>query len=254
MTTQKPFQLALTMLATLTVVFGFWLCIDTFVAPPEFIFPRLLSVIKVFSSSNAQIAFNTLMTAEASASGLVIAVLGSAIAVAATIFFPMIRTGILGISLAIKATPIVALAPLLIIWLGTGLESKIAAAAIPCFFPILASALESIQQTPSRWTDVAKVFGASNWEVFAKIRIPAALPWILTGVRIAAPLSIVGAIVGELVGARAGLGYVIIRASYQLQTDVVFAAILSAAALAGVFTGIILGLEFIMNRYDPEQG
>lgn len=232
------------------VTIGLWLCIDTFIAPPEFIFPRFTSVLRVFVNSDTQIEFHTLMTAFAAASGLLIAIVGSAMAVAATIFFPGLRGVIYGIGLSLKATPIVAMAPLLIIWLGTGIESKIAAASLPCFFPILVAALDSIQQTPSRWIDVAKVYGASDWEIFSRVRLPAALPWIVSGVRVAAPLSIVGAIVGELVGARTGLGYVIIRASYQLQTDVVFAAILSGAAIAGMFTGIVFGFGqlFISNN------
>jgi len=155
----------------------------------------------------------------------------------------IIEKGIFPFAIALKTTPIVAMAPILVIWFGTGLSSKIVAAAVICFFPILVNATLGLRDVDEQALDLFESLAASKWQVFIMLRLPNSLPYLFSALKISTSLSIVGAIVGEFVGAKNGLGYLILISSYHLETPAMFAAIV-AAALGGVaFFGIVNAIE-----------
>jgi NitT/TauT family transport system permease protein len=146
-----------------------------------------------------------------------------------------------------QTVPIIAIAPLLVIWFGYGLRTVIASAFIASIFPVIANTLNGILSTDPALRDLFRLYGASPAVTLWKLRFPAALPQILTGLRIAGGLAVIGAIVGEFLGGQ-GLGSVIDIARTQQRTDKVFAAVLLASILGLALFGIIDVLTRLVLR------
>jgi NitT/TauT family transport system permease protein len=154
--------------------------------------------------------------------------------------FKTIEDGLFPIAIALKTTPIVAVAPLLVIWLGTGWTSKIAAAVLISFFPVLVNAAKGLKAADAEYRELFQTMGSSRAQEFRKLRLPYCLPYLFSALKISSSLAVVGAIVGEFVGATQGLGYLIIVSSSHLETPTVFAAIVAAAA-AGITMFYLIG-------------
>ena len=154
--------------------------------------------------------------------------------------FATLEQGLFPIAIAVKTTPIVAIAPLLVIWLGTGWWSKIVAVILICFFPVLVNAVKGLKAADTEYRELFQTLGATQVQEFRKLRIPYCLPYLFSALKISSSLAIVGAIVGEFVGATQGLGYLIMVSSAHLETATLFAAIV-AAALAGITMFYIIG-------------
>ena len=137
-----------------------------------------------------------------------------------------------------QAIPVFALAPLLVLWLGYGLSSKIAMAVLIIFFPVTAAFYDGLRSTEPQWLELARVMDAPPHAVLREIRIPAALPAFASGLRVATAVAPIGAVVGEWVGSSAGLGFYMLHANARMQIDMMFAALvlLSTMALALYFT------------------
>ncbi len=133
---------------------------------------------------------------------------------------------------ASQALPVFAIAPLLVIWLGFGLTSKIAMAALIIYFPIATAFADGLRRTDPGLLDLARLSGAGRGAMLRLIRIPAALPLLGSGLRVAAGIAPIGAVVGEWVGASAGLGFIMLQAHARMQTDRVFVALVLLAIMA----------------------
>jgi len=144
---------------------------------------------------------------------------------------------------ASQAVPIVAIAPLLVIWFGPGLSSKVLICALIVFFPVLVNTIVGLRSVPEDLHDLMRSFNATNWQTFRLLEGPAAMPVFLGGLRIGATLSVIGAVVGEFVGADKGLGFMINRARGQYDTALVFVAILALAMMALSLYGIVVLIE-----------
>lgn len=142
------------------------------------------------------------------------------------------RLWVLPVLVVSQAVPVFALAPILVLWFGYGLASKIAMATLIIYFPVTVAFYDGLRRTEPGWLDLAKVMGASRWRTLITIRIPAALPALASGLRVAASVAPIGAIVGEWVGSSAGLGYLMLHANARLQVDLMFAALLVLAVFA----------------------
>lgn len=137
--------------------------------------------------------------------------------------------------------PVFAIAPLLVIWLGYGLGPKAIVAALIVFFPIVVNTVDGLRATDEDLVHLFTILGATPWQMLVKLRIPSALPFIFSGLKIGVTLSVVGAVIGEWVGARAGLGYLMLKENRLLQADLVFAAIIWLSALGlGLFALVSL--------------
>ncbi len=144
---------------------------------------------------------------------------------------PTLEQGLFPIAITLKTTPLVAIAPLLVLWMGTGWWSKITAAALISFFPVLVNTVKGLKAADQEYFELFRTMRASGWQEFNKLRIPYCLPYLASALKISSSLAIVGAIVGEFVGATQGLGYLIMISSAHLDTDVLFSAIFAAAAI-----------------------
>lgn len=146
---------------------------------------------------------------------------------------------------AFNAVPKVALAPLLVVWFGFGMESRVAMVILMCFFPIVLATIAGLTKTPTEMIDLARSLDASRVQTFAKVRLPYALPQIFIGLKVAMPLAIIGAVIGEFRG-NGGLGQVIIRAGGTGDTALAFAAIVVLSAMSVVMFYIMVWVERVM--------
>ncbi len=155
---------------------------------------------------------------------------------------------------ASQAIPIVAIAPLLVIWFGPGLFSKVLTSALIVFFPVLVNTVVGLRAVPQSLYDLMRSLGASRWQILRQLEIPAALPVFLGGLRIGATLSVIGAVVGEFVGADRGLGFLINVSRGQYNTALVFVAVFTLIFLALLLYGGVLWLErrLLYWRQRPE--
>jgi NitT/TauT family transport system permease protein len=126
---------------------------------------------------------------------------------------------------AIQTLPKVAVAPLILIWVGLGIEGKVLIAATVSFFPILVNTIAGLRSAPQNEIDLMRSLSASRWKIFKYVQLPEALPFIFAGLNIGLVLSVLGAIVGEFVGAKAGLGYLILQMNFNMDVAGIFAAL-----------------------------
>jgi len=144
---------------------------------------------------------------------------------------------------ASQSIPTVAIAPLLVIWFGPGRLSKILISSLLVFFPVLVNTVVGIRSVPEDLHDLMRILKASPWQIFTRLELPAALPVYLGGVRVGATLSVIGAVVGEFVGADEGLGFLINVARGMYDTALVFAAVFVLIALALGLYGLVSLIE-----------
>ena len=163
------------------------------------------------------------------------------------------RRWLLPLLIASQAIPVFAIAPLLVLWLGFGLASKVAMASIIIFFPVATAFYDGLRRTEPGWLDLAATMGASRLAVLWRIRVPAALPGLASGLRVAAAVAPIGAVVGEWVGASSGLGYVMLQANGRSQTDMMFAALAILASMAMALWFITDKALRAMLPWQPDQ-
>lgn len=140
---------------------------------------------------------------------------------------------------ALKSTPKVALAPLIIVWFGFGIESKIVMVALVCFFPVFVNTLVGIRQANRDQIDLLRVYSASRLHIFLNVKLPSALGIIFAGLQIAVVLGLIGAIVAEFISSREGLGYVISSNSFDMNLGMMFAAIVSLSIIGVAGSSLI---------------
>jgi len=204
---------------------------------PEYLLPAPSAI---FANVDRTLVIQLAVTFVEALIGFLIA---SALAFGCAIMFVRFNTleeGLFPIAIAVKTTPIVAVAPLLVIWLGTGWWSKIVAVILICFFPVLVNAVKGLKAADAEYRELFQTLGASRAQEFRKLRIPYCLPYLFSALKISSSLAVVGAIVGEFVGATQGLGYLIMVSSAHLETATLIAAI-AAAALAGILMFYVIG-------------
>ena len=160
------------------------------------------------------------------------------------------RRWLLPVVIASQAIPVFALAPLLVLWFGYGLASKIVMAALVIYFPVAASFFDGLRTTPAGWMELARTMGAREGAILRHLRIPAALPALAQGLRIAAAVAPIGAVIGEWVGSGAGLGFLMLHANGRMQIDLLFAALVVLAAMA---IALYYGLDALLRRLVPWQ-
>ena len=174
-----------------------------------------------------------------------------ALAVAAT---PAGRRWLLPVFVASQAVPVFAIAPLLVIWFGFGLASKVAMASLIIFFPVAGAFFDGLRRTDAGLIDLATLYGASPFTALFLMRVPAALPALATGLRAAAAAAPIGAVVGEWVGSSAGLGFYMLHANARMQIDLMFAALTLLACVSLLLYYLIDRLLDRLIYWQPKQG
>lgn len=232
-------------LMTFVVIVALWQVVVTFELVDIFLIPAPIDVVEKFKDviASGVLWTHTRATLHATLLGLISGggigvLLGYLIA-----RIPILEDVLSPLIVAFQSTPVVAYAPLLVIWFGAGTQSKIVTSALIVFFPILMNTVVGIRNVPNGLHDLMQVSGASHWQTFVKLEIPAALPVLLTGLKTGATLAIIGAVVGEFIAARAGLGLLINVANTQYDTPLVFVAVITLAFIASTIYAAISLLE-----------
>jgi NitT/TauT family transport system permease protein len=213
---------------------------------PPVLLPSPLEVAQAALTGHATLLEATATTATASLVGLLLA---AGLGMLGAMLFSRSRwleAALYPYAILVQTVPIVAIAPLLVVWLGYGRPPAIASAAIVSFFPVLTAANLGLRSTPPEQVELLALYRAGFLATLLNLRLPGALPFLFSGLRTAAGLSVIGAIVGEFVGSNGlppSLGYVVLRSARSADTATSFAAIFAAAALALVFFSAVRLLE-----------
>ncbi len=226
---------ALPALAATVFALLIWQAVVSLTSLPRFILPGPALVAETWWTNRAVIAEHTLATALEVLLGLA---LGAALGIVTAIQLATSRIArvlVQPMLVFTQALPVFALAPILTLWLGYGLWSKVAMAVLIIYFPVTASFFDGLMRTPRGYLDLAQTMQASPRAVLWRIRVPAALPSLASGLRLAAVYAPIGAVIGEWVGASRGLGYLMLLANGRAKTDLMFAAMLTL----GVFSVLL---------------
>ncbi|MCM2130810.1 ABC transporter permease [Larsenimonas rhizosphaerae] len=217
---------------TLTVLIIAWQAIVSLADLPRYILPGPLSVIQALERFAPLLITHGLYTALEILLGFVGGVLlGILTALLLAAFLP-VRRILLPLLLASQTIPIFAIAPLLMLWLGYGLLSKVVMAMLIIYFPVASTCFDGLRHTPAAWLDMATTLGATRRQRLFRIQLPAALPSLCSGLRMAATAAPIGAVIGEWVGSSQGLGYLMLQANGRMQTDLMFAALFMLIIIA----------------------
>jgi NitT/TauT family transport system permease protein len=220
--------------------------VEVFVAPAP-------SAIALSLAQNASLlAQATLVTAEEVLVGFVLASLVGAGLALLIVRFSLLGRALYPIIVLFQTVPKVALAPIFILWFGYDLSPKLVLIVVIAFFPVTLDMLAGLQSVEPGLIALMRSVGAKDNDILFRVRIPNALPHLMAGMKIAITLSVIGAIVGEFAGASAGLGYMIQFASTQLDTPLVFAALIVISVVGVVFYYLIELLERVMTPWAPK--
>lgn len=223
-------------------------------SPPRYMLPAPTDVIQALVRQRFFLLSQSLVTMSEILVGLTFGAafgIATALGVAA---FP--RTGrlIWPMVLVLQAFPVFVLAPVLVLWFGFGMTSKVVMTTIVIFFPVASAFSDGLRRTDRAILDAAALTPASHWQTLIHIRAPLALPALISGLRVAAPLAPLAAVIGEWVGASAGLGFVMVQANARMQTDTVFAA-MTILALLTVFLRVVIDrLTAPLAHWQHETG
>jgi len=143
----------------------------------------------------------------------------------------ILERSIYPIVIASQTVPIIAIAPLLLIWVGYGIAPKVIVVALICFYPIAVNTVDGLKSVDPDMVNMIKTLGASRWQVFTKLQMPTAMPYMFSGIKVGISVSVIAAVIGEWVGASAGLGYLITYSQPLFLTARVFAAIVVLSAM-----------------------
>ncbi len=219
------------------------------------ILPAPLDVLRVFGGHHALIWHHLKPTMTAALSGLLISVVIGSLTAILMDMSQILRRILYPYMVVSQTVPIIAVAPLIIIWFGYGISAKIFTVILVCFFPIALGLFEGFQQVPIDQIRLMKAMGASGYKCFRYLKLPSGLPGFFTGLKLAATYSVMGAVIGEWLGGSAGLGIYMTRATKSFQTAQVFAVILVIIALSMALFGIVVALDrfFLAWRHQHKD-
>lgn len=233
---------------SLVIVFSLtvlWQMIVWLTKTPPFILPAPMDVAVALITNADTILFHASVTIFEILIGLILGCLIGMITAWAILQSHAVRSWFLPLLVASQALPVFAIAPVLMLWLGFGMASKIAMATLIIYFPVTAALYDGLRSTDPGWIDMAKIMGASKHTTLKYIRLPSALPSFGSGLRIAAAISPIGAVVGEWVGSSSGLGFLMLHANARTQADLMFAALIILAFFA-IF--LYFTIDFLIKR------
>lgn len=226
-------------------VLAVWIAYVEIAAPPSYFFPHPVAVFNAFKKivAGGVLLTHGLATLQAALGGFALGactafIIGGAIS-RSVVIEQILRPYLI----ASQTTPIIVLAPLFLVWFGFGLLSKLMIAAILCFFPVLVNVVSGLRSYSADELKLFRSMRASRWQQLIHLEVPSALPFIFAGLRIASVLCVIGAVVGEFVGARAGLGYLALTSAGNLETETVFVSVFVLMALGLSLYGLVTLVE-----------
>jgi putative hydroxymethylpyrimidine transport system permease protein len=213
--------------------------------PPSVIVTELFGSLEFFGKHTGTTLSEMLI-------GFAVSVVLAVVMASGIVWSRTVERSIYPIIIASQTIPIITLAPLLIIWVGTDIMSKVIVIVLFSFFPIVISLVGGLRSVDQEMVDMFRTLGASPWQVFSKLMIPSALPSLFAGLKVAAVVSVIGAVIGEWFGSSSGLGWLMKIAGGQFQTARVFAAIVVLSILAmALFAAVVAVEKWSLRKYPP---
>lgn len=209
---------------------------------PQYLLPTPGQIVAEFSNSSLFLRHGSVTLIEAVFGFFIGTGIGFIIAVVLDAS-SLLQRGVLPYLIASTNVPIVAIAPVLVLWFGFGIESKIAVAAFLVFFPVVIYTLKGLKSAEPVLRDIFYSNSATRWQTFWQLRLPSALPYIFTALKVAASTSVLAAVIAEFIQASVGLGYLILISSYENNITRVWAAVLVSASIAIVFYSVVVLVE-----------
>jgi NitT/TauT family transport system permease protein len=217
---------------------------------PKFIMPSPWETVRALLVPEYRWLENVVVTAAEIFGGYVLAV---AIGIGAALLFSWFRwleMVVMPLLVSLNMIPKVALGPLFIVWFAYGIGPNILMAFAICFFPIVLTTARGLREADPDLLDLVRTLRGSRWQIFTKIQLPGALPYIFSGMKVAAILAVAGAIVGEFLGSDRGLGYLMLQVQVTLDTAAMFMAVILITLIGVVLYGLVLGLERLLVVKD----
>lgn len=208
-----------------------------------FIAPAPSAIFDVLVNRFGMLMSNLLPTAIEAISGFLIGNLAAIAIATAFVYRDTLEEAFFPIAVMVNTIPVVAKAPILVLLLGNGMEPKIAIAAIICFFPTLVNMTRGLRDVNPQQLELMHVLSASPREVFLKVRLKNSLPYLFSALKIAASTAVIGAIVGEWIGSTKGIGALIIQATYNFDSPLLYATIVVGSVFSATFFGVISWIE-----------
>jgi NitT/TauT family transport system permease protein len=232
----------------LLAVFAAWEVLAKALAIPNFILPTPSQIFSAFIELQAALGRHVLVTVIEIVLGFVV---GSGLGILLGIGMAqssLLERMLYPVTVAVKVIPILAIAPLLILWFSSGLPSKIAVTTIIVFFPVLVNTVTGLKSVDSSFLDLMKSLSATGSQIFFQVRLPTALPYIFASLKVSITLAVIGAIVGEYVAAREGLGFLSLLYTTFFRTADVFVVVGILAFLGIIFFGAVVAVEQVFRR------
>lgn len=182
---------------------------------------------------------------------LLAAVIGVILSVG-IVYSRVLKSAIFPLIVALQIVPKVAIAPLLLIWAGYGISSKVLLALLIAFFPIVVNMVTGLAAVEEELLELCRILQANRWKEFIKVRLPNALPYLFSSLKVASTLAVIGAVIGEFVGGDAGLGYLIIISNTEMRTSMAFVSIVSLSVIGLVLYGLIVLAEKLCMPWENQ--
>lgn len=218
-----------------------------------FLLPAPGRVWNALLSSSSYLWKNTLITLYETVLGFAVATIVGIISAAAIVSSKNTEKTLYPLLIFAQVIPKVAIAPLFVVWLGFGTSPKVLVAVLVAFFPVVVSSVSGFRSVNPDLLNLAAIMGSSKWKTFWKIRFPNALPHIFSGLKVAGTLAVVGAVVGEFVGANSGIGYVLLTANGNLDTPILYAGLFILSLIGAVVFLAVALLEHIFVPWQPSR-
>ncbi|MBG6142122.1 putative hydroxymethylpyrimidine transport system permease protein [Labrenzia sp. EL_142] len=234
-------QVGMRFLFSVFAVLAVWVLLVAAFQPPSFMLPGPVEVILTFPEHAGFLFHHAGITASETVIGFVLGVLCGSILAIAIWLFPLAGRVIMPTILVTQALPVFAIAPVLVLWLGFGMSSKIVMAILVIFFTVTSTVYDGLRRLDPGLSDLARLYRVSRFQELMMFRAPAALPAFASGIRVAAVFAPIGAVVGEWAGAKGGLAFIMLQANARGNADMLFAAV------------ILLALMVLAMRYAVEH-
>lgn len=216
---------------SIVVIILLWYILCCFLKPPDYLFPNIDKVAKEFIESNKIYLINMLYTLYEVIVGFVIAnIIGLTIAII-VVYYPVLEGVVTTFAMILKTIPIIAIAPLLVLWFGHDMGSKIAAVTITCFIPVLINVISNAKIKRGEYQNLINLYNITKLQELKHIILPGILPCLISSLKISSTLAIVGALVSEFVSANKGLGYLIISNYHSMNISGVFVCIVLSSIM-----------------------
>lgn len=219
------------------------------VGVPAYIVPTPTAILATFAKSGGLLLSNLWPTAVEAVAGFVIGNVAAVILAIVFVHSRFLQAAYFPVVLFFNTIPVLALAPIIILIFGLGMTPKIVIAAVICFFPTLVNMIRGLNSASANEFELFRVLSATRWEILWRLRFPRALPMLFSSLRIASATAVIGAIVGEWIGSDKGLGALIIQATFNYQSDRLYAAIALSSTLSITLFLIVVLLERRFVRY-----